>query len=244
MAAGRNEGKPPYLGFGLGLRPQHYAEILNGNPAVDWFEIISENYMIPGGQPLVILEEIRARYPVVIHGVSMSIASTDPLDLDHLYQLKELAARIEPKWVSDHLCWTGVHGFNLHDLLPIPYTQEALDHVAARVHKVQELLGHPLTIENVSRYVCFSQSEMTEWEFLTELTRQTGCWLLLDVNNVFVGEFNHGYDALDFIRGVPASQVVQFHLAGHSDMETYIVDTHDHPVRDEVWDLYAAALSF
>lgn len=234
--------KPPYLGFGLGLRPQHYAEILEGDPAVDWFEILSENYMVPGGRPLAMLEKIRARYPIVMHGVSLSIASTAPLDMDYLNELKALAARVEPKWVSDHLCWTGVHGFNLHDLLPIPYTHQALDHVAARIHKVQEFLGRPLTIENVSSYVRFEQSEMTEWEFLTELTRRTGSWLLFDVNNVFVGAFNHGYDALDFIRGVPKDPVVQFHLAGHSDMGTYIIDTHDHPIRDEVFDLYRAAV--
>ncbi len=234
--------KPPYLGFGLGLRPQHYAEILEGDPAVDWFEILSENYMVPGGRPLAMLEKIRARYPIVMHGVSLSIASTAPLDMDYLNELKALAARVEPKWVSDHLCWTGVHGFNLHDLLPIPYTHQALDHVAARIHKVQEFLGRPLTIENVSSHVRFEQSEMTEWEFLTELTRRTGCWLLFDVNNVFVGAFNHGYDALDFIRGVPKDPIVQFHLAGHSDMGTYIIDTHDHPIRDEVFDLYRAAV--
>ncbi len=234
--------KTPYLGFGLGLRPQHYAEILEGDPAVDWFEILSENYMVPGGRPLAMLEKIRARYPIVMHGVSLSIASTAPLDMDYLNELKALAARVEPKWVSDHLCWTGVHGFNLHDLLPIPYTHQALDHVAARIHKVQEFLGRPLTIENVSSHVRFEQSEMTEWEFLTELTRRTGCWLLFDVNNVFVGAFNHGYDALDFIRGVPKDPIVQFHLAGHSDMGTYIIDTHDHPIRDEVFDLYRAAV--
>ncbi|MGO9364269.1 MAG: DUF692 domain-containing protein [Rhodomicrobium sp.] len=234
--------KPPYLGFGLGLRPQHYAEILEGDPTVDWFEIISENYMVPGGRPLAMLEKIRARYPVVMHGVSLSIASTAPLDMDYLEALKALALRVEPKWVSDHLCWTGVHGFNLHDLLPIPYTQEALDHVAARIQKVQEFLGRPLAIENVSSYVRFEQSEMTEWEFLTELTRRTGCWLLFDVNNVFVSAFNHGYDALDFIRGVPQDPVVQFHLAGHSDLGTYIIDTHDHPIRGEVFELYRAAV--
>jgi len=235
--------KPPYLGFGLGLRPQHYEEILDGDPAVDWFEIISENYMIPGGRPLAMLEKIRARYPIVMHGVSLSIASTAPLDLGYLKDLKDLAARAEPKWISDHLCWTGVHGFNLHDLLPIPYTREALAHVAGRIQKVQDFLGRPLTIENVSSYVRFEQSEMAEWEFLTELVRRTGCWLLFDVNNVFVSAFNHGYDPLAFIGGVPAANVVQFHLAGHSDMGTYLIDTHDHPIRDEVWDLYRATLA-
>jgi uncharacterized protein (UPF0276 family) len=232
----------PYLGFGLGLRPQHYAEILEGDPAVDWFEIISENYMVPGGRPLAMLEKIRARYPVVMHGVSMSIASSAPLDLDYLAELKKLIARVQPKWVSDHLCWTGVHGFNLHDLLPVPYTQEALNHVVPRVHKVQELLGRPLAIENVSSYVRYAHADMAEWEFLTELTRRTGCLLLFDVNNVFVSAFNHGYNPLDFIHGVPREPVVQFHLAGHSDMGTYVLDTHDHPIRAEVWDLYRAAV--
>jgi len=243
MTASNTSEKPPYLGFGLGLRPQHYAEILDGDPPVDWFEIISENYMVPGGRPLAMLEKIRARYPIVMHGVSLSIASTAPLDLDYLKELKALAARVEPKWVSDHLCWTGVHGFNLHDLLPIPYTCEALDHVTERIHTVQDFLGRPLTIENVSSYVRFEQSEMTEWEFLTELTRRTGCWLLFDVNNVFVSAFNHGYDPLAFIYGAPRAQVVQFHLAGHSDLGTYLIDTHDHPIRREVFDLYRRAVA-
>jgi hypothetical protein len=234
--------RPPFLGFGLGLRPQHYNEILDGAPPIDWFEIISENFMVPGGRPLAMLERIRARYPIVMHGVSLSIASTSPPDLGYLADLKALADRVEPRWISDHLCWTGVHGVNLHDLLPIPYTREALDHVAARVLLVQERLGRPLTLENVSTYVRFEASEMTEWEFLTELTRRTGCWLLLDVNNVYVSAFNHGYDPLTFLDGIPADRVVQFHLAGHSDMGTYIIDTHDSPVCDDVWRLYSAAV--
>ncbi len=234
--------KPPYLGFGLGLRPQHYAEILDGNPPIDWFEVISENYMVPGGQPLKMLDRIRERYPVVMHGVSLSIASTAEPNYEYLDGLKKLAQRVEPKWVSDHLCWTGVHGVNLHDLLPIPYTQEALDHVVSRVHLVQDYLGREITLENVSTYVQFSQSEMTEWEFLSELTRRTGCWLLFDVNNVYVSAFNHGYDPKTFLQGIPVDRVVQFHLAGHSDMETYIIDTHDHAVCPEVWDLYRIAL--
>ena len=234
--------KPPYLGFGLGLRPRHYEDILEGRPPVDWFEVISENYMVPGGQPLRILDRIRERFPVVMHGVSLSIASTAPFDEDYLHDLKALAERVEPKWISDHLCWTGVHGVNLHDLLPIPYTREALDHVCARVNRVQDFLGRALTLENVSTYVSFGQSQMMEWEFITELTRRTGCWLLFDVNNVYVSAFNHGYDARAFIEGIPADRVVQFHLAGHSDMETHIIDTHDAPVIPEVWDLYAYAL--
>jgi uncharacterized protein len=242
MAMLEVQNKPPYLGFGLGLRTQHYSEILESDPAVDWFEIISENYMVPGGRPLAMLDKIRARYPIVMHGVSLSVASSDPLDLAYLQDLKKLIARAEPAWVSDHLCWTGVHGVNLHGLLPIPYTNEALDHVAPRVHKVQEILGRPLTMENVSSYVSYAHADMTEWEFLTELVRRTSCQLLFDVNNVFVGAFNHGYDPLDFINGVPKEAVVQFHLAGHSDMGTYIIDTHDHPIRSEVWDLYVASV--
>ena len=238
----RQAQRPPYLGFGLGLRPQHYRDILDTNPDVDWFEVISENYMVRGGQPLAILDQIVERYPAVMHGVSLSIASTAPFDEDYLDALNALAKRVRPKWISDHLCWTGVHGVNLHDLLPIPYTREALDHVVARVHYVQERLGRPLCLENVSTYVQFGQSEMREWEFISELAQRTGCWLLFDVNNVYVSAFNHGYDALDFLNGIPVDRVIQFHLAGHSDMENYVVDTHDHPVRDEVWTLYEAAL--
>jgi len=234
--------RPPYLGFGLGLRPQHYRDILDGEPKIDWFEIISENYFVRGGQPLAILDQIVERYPVVMHGVSLSIASTAPFDEDYLNSLRTLAKRVHPKWISDHLCWTGVHGVNLHDLLPFPYTEDALEHVVSRVHYVQERLGRPLCLENVSTYVQFGQSQMPEWEFISELARRTGCWLLFDVNNVYVSAYNHGYDAYAFLEGIPQDRVIQFHLAGHSDMETYVVDTHDHPVRDEVWDLYAAAL--
>jgi uncharacterized protein (UPF0276 family) len=236
------EGRPPYLGFGLGLRPRHYRDILDGTPEIDWFEVISENYMVPGGQPLAILDRIAERYPVVMHGVSLSIASTQPFDEDYLDGLNALAERVRPKWISDHLCWTGVHGVNLHDLLPFPYTREALDHVVARVDYVQERLGRQLCLENVSTYVQFGQSEMPEWEFISELTRRTGCWLLFDVNNVYVSAFNHGYDAMAFLNGIPSDRVIQFHLAGHSDMVNYVIDTHDHPVRNEVWDLYEAAL--
>lgn len=247
MSTGRHfetggSGKPRYLGFGLGLRPQHYADILSGDPEVDWFEAISENYFGDGGLPLANLEKIRARYPLVLHGVSLSIATTAPLDLDYLGRLKALAARMAPEWVSDHLCWTGVHGFNMHDLLPIPYTREALDHVVDRVHKVQEFLGRPIALENVSTYVAFRQSEMPEWEFIAEMTRRTGCWLILDVNNVYVSAFNHEFDAKAFIEGIPADRVIQFHLAGHEHNMTHIIDTHDHDVTSDVWDLYAFAV--
>ena len=237
-----SQERPPYLGFGLGLRAQHYAEILDGDPQIDWFEAISENYMVPGGQPLRILDRIRARYPIVLHGVSLSIASTAPFDPNYLAGLKALASRVEPKFVSDHLCWTGVHGVNLHDLLPIPYTREALDHVVARVHHVQDFLQRPLAIENVSTYVQFAHSEMPEWEFIAELTKRTGCWLVFDVNNVFVSAYNHEYDAHAFIEGIPADRVVQFHLAGHEHNMTHIIDTHDAIVPEPVWELYRAAV--
>ena len=234
--------KPDYLGFGLGLRPQHYTDILDGNPDVDWFEVISENYMVPGGQPLKMLDRIRARYPIVMHGVSLSIASTAPFDQKYLDDLKALADRVEPKFVSDHLCWTGVHGVNLHDLMPIPYTREALDHVVARIQHVQDHLKRPLAIENVSSYVQFQHAEMTEWDFIAEMTRRTGCWLVFDVNNVFVSAFNHDFDAYDFINGIPADRVVQFHLAGHEHATTHIIDTHDAMVPEPVWALYRAAV--
>lgn len=234
--------KPPYLGFGLGLRPQHYTDILEGNPAVDWFEVISENYMVPGGQPLKMLDRIRAKYPIVMHGVSLSIASTAPFDIGYLAGLKALANRTEPKFVSDHLCWTGVHGVNLHDLLPIPYTREALDHVVSRIQYIQDYLQRPIAIENVSSYVQFAHAEMTEWDFIAEMARRTGCWLVFDVNNVFVSAFNHDFDAYDFINGIPADRVVQFHLAGHEHATTHIIDTHDALVPEPVWDLYRAAV--
>ena len=189
-----------------------------------------------------VLGKIRERYPIVMHGVSMSIASTAPLNIKYLQQIRRLAEQIEPSWVSDHLCWTGVHGINLHDLLPIPYTEEALAHIVPRIHHAQEIVGRALTIENVSTYVRFAHSEMAEWEFLAELTRRTGCWLLLDVNNIYVSGFNHGFDPLAFIEGTPRDRVIQFHLAGHSRRDGFIVDTHDTPVSDGVWALYRAAL--
>ena len=238
----RNTTKPPYLGFGLGLRHQHYTDILEGDPAVDWFEAISENYFAPGGRPMQTLMKIRDRYPVVLHGVSLSIATTAPLDMAYLTRLKELAAMVEPQWVSDHLCWTGVHGYNMHDLLPIPYTREALDHVVDRVNQVQDVLGRQIALENVSTYVAFGGNEMSEWEFISEMSKRTGCWLIFDVNNVFVSTFNHGWNAQDFIDGVPADKVIQFHLAGHEHNMTHIIDTHGAAVVDGVWDLYAAAV--
>jgi hypothetical protein len=234
-------GVPRSLGFGLGLRPIYYPDVLEGRPKVDWFEIISENYMIPGGRPLAMLERVRADYPIVMHGVSMSLASIDPLDFDYLRDLKALADRIEPAWVSDHLAWTGAHGVNLHDLLPIPYTREALTHIVERIKRVQDFLGRQLVIENASTYVTFYESEMDEWEFVKEMAERADCLLLLDVNNVFVSGFNHGFDAAHFIESIPVERVAQLHLAGHSDHETHKIDTHDQPVSEEVWALYEQA---
>jgi len=230
------------LGFGLGLRVDHYETILNSEPAVDWFEIISENYLVPGGKPLHYLDRIRERYPLVMHGVSMSIGSTDPLNVDYLKQLKELARRVEPAWISDHLCWTGVHGTNLHDLLPLPYTEETIAHVAARIREVQDYLGRQMLIENVSSYVSYAQSQLSEWDFLRTVCERADCLLLFDVNNVYVSSVNHGFDPLDYLNGIPAERVQQMHLAGHEDHGRYIIDTHDHPVPDPVWELYAQAL--
>lgn len=234
--------KPANLGFGLGLRPQHYKEILDSNPSVDWFEVISENYMVPGGQPLRMLDAVRERYPVVMHGVSLSIASTAPLDLDYLSSLKTLAKRVNPKWISDHLCWTGVHGVNLHDLFPVPYTEEALQHVVSRISQVQDYLGTRIAIENVSSYITYESSEMEEWDFVAEVAKRADCWLLLDVNNVFVSGFNHDFSTHAFIESIPTDRVVQFHLAGHSEGEQHLIDTHDQPVCEEVWKLYERAL--
>jgi uncharacterized protein (UPF0276 family) len=232
----------PALGFGLGLRPPHYTAILEAAPAVDWFEIITENYLVGGGRPLHFLDAIRARYPVVMHGVSLSIGSTAPLDVDYIARVRALAERCEPHWLSDHLCWTGTDGTNLHDLLPLPYTAEALEHLGPRIDRVQELLGRPLVLENVSSYVSYTSSAMSEWEFLAALTRRSGCRLLLDVNNVYVSSRNHGFDPREFLDGVPIEAVQQFHLAGHLDLGTHVIDTHDAPVREEVWDLYAHAV--
>ena len=230
------------LGFGLGLRPPHDAAVLETGPAVDWFEVITENYLVGGGRPLHYLDATRARYPLVMHGVSLSIGSTAPLDTGYIARVRALAARCEPEWISDHLCWTGTDGANLHDLLPLPYTVEALEHLAPRIDRVQELLGRPLVLENVSSYVSYTSSAMSEWEFLTALARRTGCRLLLDVNNVYVSSRNHGFDPREFLDGVPVEAVQQFHLAGHLDLGTHVIDTHDAPVRAEVWDLYAHAV--
>ena len=232
----------PELGFGLGLRTDHYEAILEESPRVDWFEALSENYMVGGGKPLRWLERIRERYPVVLHGVSLSIGSTAPLDRAHLIQLKALAERIQPAWISDHLCWTGIAGRNLHDLMPLPHTEEAVHHIAARVREVQDFLGRRILLENVSSYVDFAHSALPEWEFLKAVAEAADCLILLDVNNIYVNSQNHGFDPLDYLRAVPAQRVQQIHLAGHSRNGELLIDTHDHPVPEPVWALYAEAL--
>jgi len=230
------------IDFGLGLRPEHYEEIAASPGKVGWFEALSENYMVPGGGPVYWLERIRRDYPMALHGVSLSIGSIDPLDERYLGELKALVDRVQPMWVSDHLCFTGLRGTNMHDLLPLPYTEEALDHVAERVKRVQDFLGRRLVLENVSSYVTYAASELSEWEFIAELSRRADCDILLDVNNVFVSAFNHEFDALAFLRGMPAARVRQFHLAGHTHNGTHIIDTHDHPIVPGVWELYAEAV--
>lgn len=226
-------------GYGLGLRVEHYSDFVSARQRVDWLEIISENYLVDGGKPLHFLDRIRQDYPMVMHGVSLSIGSTDPLDTDYLQQLMALVKRVEPAWVSDHLCWTGTDSLNLHDLLPLPYTEATLRHLVPRVAQMQDLLGCPFLIENVSSYVSYRADEMTEWEFISELVARSGCELLLDVNNVYVSSVNHGFNPQTFIDAVPAAAVRQIHLAGHEDHGNYIIDTHDHPICDAVWDLFA-----
>ncbi len=232
----------PAIDFGLGLRPEHYEEIADAPGKVSWFEALSENYMVPGGSPLYWLDRFRRDYPIALHGVSLSIGSIDPLDARYLDELKALVDRVQPLWVSDHLCFTGLRGTNMHDLLPLPYTEEALNHVAERVMRVQDHLGRRLVLENVSSYVTYAASEMTEWAFIAELAGRADCEILLDVNNVYVSAFNHEFDALAFLRGMPRERVRQFHLAGHQHNGSHIVDTHDHPVVTDVWDLYAEAV--
>ena len=232
----------PYLGYGLGLRSDHYESVLQTRPSVDWFEILSENYMVDGGKPLHYLNRIREHYPMVMHGVSMSIGSVEPLNRDYLKQLKALIQRVEPVWISDHLCWTGRNGLNLHDLMPLPYTEEAIAHVVERVQRVQDHMGRRMLLENVSSYVSYSDSQLSEWEFLREVAERADCLILLDINNIYVSAFNHNFDPHAYLAGIPVERVRQFHLAGHTCQQDLIIDTHDQPIVDPVWDLYAAAV--
>ena len=231
-----------FLGFGLGLRTQHYSYILEHRPEVDWFEAITEDYLVAGGKPLHYLHRIREHYPLVMHGVSMSIGSCDPLNTEYLKKVKILADKIQPAWISDHLCWTGVDGLNVHDLLPLPYTEEALKHVVDRVRQVQDFLGRQILLENVSSYIEYRDSNVTEWEFLTAIAEQADCFILLDVNNIYVSSVNHHFDPLDYLNAIPVHRVRQLHLAGHKNCGDYIIDTHDAPIIDGVWSLYEQAV--
>jgi uncharacterized protein (UPF0276 family) len=242
MSTDRHGNSRPYLGYGLGLRKEHYETVLAERPAVDWFEIISENYMVEGGKPLDYLSRIREHYPMVMHGVSLSIGSTEPLDFDYLKRLKALIQRVQPAWFSDHLCWTGVHGVNLHDLMPLPYTEETLQHVADRVSRVQDYMGRRMLLENVSSYVSFSASQMSEWEFLCAVAERADCLILLDINNIHVSAFNHNFDPCSYLAAMPGERVWQIHLAGHTRENNLLIDTHDHPVAEPVFELYAAAV--
>lgn len=233
-----NAAKPAYLGFGLGLRPDYYEALLEKNSSVDWLEITSENYFIEGGKPLYYLDKIQELYPLVMHGVSLSIGSSDPLDWSYLQQLKTLASRIKPRWISDHFCWTGVQQLNMHDLLPLPYTQEAVDYLVGRIQQVQDFLQQRIALENVSSYLTYTQSEMSEWDFINEVLQRADCYLLLDINNVYVSAINHQFNPLDYVNALPPSRIVQIHLAGHSAFPGYIIDTHDAPIVEPVWALY------
>jgi uncharacterized protein (UPF0276 family) len=237
-----NRWRFPDLGIGVGLRTVHFGTILGQHPKVDWFEVLSENFMDTGGRPLHVLDQVAERYPVALHGVSLSIGSTDPLNREHLRKLKALAERTKAHWVSDHLCWTGVLGRNTHDLLPMPYTEAALGHTIGRVKQVQDVLERPLVLENPSSYLEFAASTMPEWEFLSRLAEEADCGLLLDVNNVYVSSFNHGFDPNVYVDAIPAERVVQYHLAGHTNKGTHIVDTHSDHAIPEVWDLYRRAV--
>lgn len=232
----------PFLGFGLGLRTEHYAEIVDGEPEIDWFEVITENYLVDGGKPLDYLHRIRERYPMVMHGVSMSVGSTDPIDWTYVKDVKALADRLDVPWFSDHLCWTGVDQHNLHDLMPLPYNDDTVRHVANRVRDIQDFIGRRMLIENLSSYVTYRQSVMSEWEFISAIAEEADCGILLDVNNIYVSAFNHEFDPRTYLDAVDPARVYQFHLAGHYHAGDYIVDTHDHPVIDPVWSLYEAAV--
>lgn len=232
-----------FLGFGLGLRTDHYQHVLKHKPDLDWFEVLSENYMVAGGKPRYFLDAIREHYPIVMHGVSMSIGSTDPLNNNYLYKLKCLADEVRPEWLSDHLCWTSVRNINSHDLLPLPYNEEAINHLAERIRYVQEYIERPFLIENVSSYLTYNDSCIDEWNFINEISNLSGCKILLDINNIYVSARNHGFDPKVYIDSIDIDNVWQFHLAGHTDYGSYVIDTHDHDIPDPVWQLYRYALN-
>lgn len=231
----------PNLGLGVGLRNAHFRFILDNSPPVDWFEIVSENFIDSGGRPRYVLDQIAERYPIVMHGVSLSIGSTDPVNFDYLRKLKRLAEDIKAVWISDHLCWTGINGINTHDLLPVPLNEESLKHIVSRIRIVQDYLERPLVLENPSTYLSFTASTIPEWQFLSRMADEADCGLLLDVNNVFVSSVNHGFDPVHYIESLPHERIVQFHIAGHTNHRTHVIDTHDGHVTEAVWELYRLA---
>ncbi len=232
-----------HLGHGVGLRDEHFDSIEKGTARADWFEVLSENFMIPGGRPLQMLERARSVAPVVLHGVSMNLGGTSPLDEEYMGQLDKLIRRYQPAWVSDHLCWSAVGSHYTHDLLPLPFTEEAIRHCVARIRQVQSRLGQRILIENISSYLTFRTSRMPEWIFLESIAEMANCGILLDINNLYVNAFNHGFDPLEYLRGLPRHRILQIHFAGHRSADQLLVDTHDQPVSDAVWDLYRAAVS-
>lgn len=237
-----NRAEFPRLGSGVGLRREHYADVLDNRPAVDWFEVIAENFMVEGGRPLEVLEQVRARYPIVLHGVSMSVGSAEGSNREYLRSLAQLARRFEPAWISDHLCWTRSGRHNLHDLIPLPYNDEAVGVAAQRIREAQDALGQRILIENISSYLTYTRSTLKEWEFVNAVAKEADCGILLDINNVFVNAFNHRFSAEEYIDAIAVEQVGQFHLAGHRDCGTHLLDAHDRRVCDEVWRLYERAL--
>lgn len=243
MSKSTPKGKPATrrVHYGLGLRPPYYAAACCGDLPVDWLELISENFMVPGGKPCAVLRQVRDHYPVAFHGVSMNLGGTDPLDRDYLSRLRNLASDTEPMWISDHLCWTRQGGHHLHDLLPLPYSDEVINHVAGRISQAQDFLGRRILIENLSSYAEFDWSPMLEWQFLTAVAEAADCLILLDINNIIVSAHNHGFAAADYLQAIPVDRVAQFHLAGHSDSGGLKIDSHDQPVPDEVWQLFRAA---
>ena len=234
--------KFPFLGYGLGLRTEHYDHVINHQPDIDWFEVISENFMVAGGKPRYYLDRIKERYPIVMHGVSLSIGSTDPLNWDYLKHLKTLINQIKPQWISDHLCWTGVNNINAHDLLPMPYNDEAITHMVERIKIVQDFLGQRILIENVSSYLTYKNSVMSEWDFYSQVVEEADCLMLLDINNIYVSARNHQFNPLAYLDKIDVNRVQQIHIAGHSDYGDYVIDTHDNDVSDDVWSLYANAI--
>lgn len=241
MQAKSPSQRNPSPGFGLGLRAAHYHDFIGAPQPLDWLEIISENYFGDGGKPLQMLDAIRANYPIVMHGVALSLGSADGLDKAYLQQLRQLARRVEPLWMSDHLCWAGLQGKNTHDLLPLPYTEEALKLIVRHIKQVQDFLGRRFVVENVSSYLTYRSNEMSEWQFLRHVCEEADCLLLLDVNNIYVSSFNHGFDPLEYLHHLPPARIQQIHLAGHTDNGDHLVDTHDHAVVEPVWSFYAAA---